>query len=60
MEIGVNNRYFIDALRAAETDEIMLKLNGPVSPIMITPAAGDEFIYMIMPMLLNSGDRENG
>ena len=59
MELGINNKYLLDALRAAETDEIVLKLNGPVSPIMITPANTDEFIYMIMPMLLNAGDREN-
>ena len=59
MELGINNKYLLDALRAAETDEVELKLNGPVSPIMITPAEGDEFIYMIMPMLLNTGDREN-
>ncbi len=59
MELGINNKYFLDALKAAETDEIVLKLNGPVSPIMITPAAGDDFIYMIMPMLLNAGDKDN-
>ena len=59
MELGINNKYFLDALRAAETDEIILKLNGPVSPIIIAPAEGEDFLYMIMPMLLNSGEKDN-
>ena len=34
LEIGFNNKYLLDALRAAETDEIRLQLGGPISPML--------------------------
>lgn len=32
LEIGFNNKYLLDALRAAETDEVRLQLGGPDQP----------------------------
>ncbi len=55
LEIGVNNRYLLDALHAIDCDEITMKFNGPESPILLTPTEGNSFVYMIMPMLLNVG-----
>lgn len=52
VEIGFNNRYLLDALRACGTDKVKIKLNGPVSPILILPTEGDNFIYLVLPVRL--------
>ena len=43
LEIGFNNKYLLDALRAAETDEVRLQLGGPISPMLVLPKEGDAF-----------------
>ena len=53
-EIGINNRFLTDALRACETDEITINFNGPFSSIIILPKEGDDFVYMLMPMRLKA------
>ena len=52
VEIGINNRFLLDALRASETDEVIIKLNGPVSPILILPVQGDSFTFLMAAMRL--------
>lgn len=52
MEIGFKGRYLTDALKATESDQVVLNLNGVNKPIIITPVEGDSFLYMIMPMRL--------
>ncbi|MBQ0084257.1 MAG: DNA polymerase III subunit beta [Clostridiales bacterium] len=51
-EIGLNSRYLLDALRAAEQDKVKIEFNGATSGILIKPFENDEFLYMIMPMRL--------
>ena len=56
LEIGFNNKYMIDALKAAPADNINLCLNSPISPCIITPADGkDNFLYMVLPVRLRAG-----
>ncbi len=52
VEIGFNNRYFIEALRACNTDRVKIILNGPVSPILIAPTKGDSFNFLVLPVRL--------
>lgn len=52
IEIGFNNRYLLDALKAADSDEVLLKIAGPLSPMKIVPLEGDEFLFLILPMRL--------
>ncbi len=52
VEIGFNNRYMLEALKNADTDEIKLVLNGPVAPIIIQPVKGDSFLSIVVPMRL--------
>lgn len=55
--IGFNNRYLLDALKAAPADEIKLGLNTASSPAVILPADGsEEFAYMILPVRLRAGE----
>ena len=53
-EIGFNNRFMLDALRSCETDEVLINLNGPVSPAVILPPDGDNFLYLILPVRIKS------
>ena len=52
IEIGFNSKYMIDALKNAETDEVTIKLDTPISPIRITPKAGDNFLFLVLPVKL--------
>ncbi|MBQ0084478.1 MAG: DNA polymerase III subunit beta [Clostridiales bacterium] len=51
-EIGLNSRYLLDALRAAEQDKVKIEFNGATSGVLIKPVDNEEFLYMIMPMRL--------
>ena len=48
--IGFNARYMIDVLKVIDDEEIMLNLNTPLTPCIITPVGGDEFIYLVLPV----------
>ena len=55
MEIGFNNRYILDALKAAPSEEIDVCLNTGSSPCIINPADGsDKFLYMVLPVRLKA------
>lgn len=57
LEIGFNNRYMLDALKAAPADEVRLELSTGVSPCVILPTEGDEnFLYMVLPVRLRTGE----
>lgn len=49
-----NNKYLLDALRAAETDEVRLQLGGPISPMLVLPKEGDAFSFLVLPVRLRS------
>ena len=42
VEIGFNNRYMLDALRASGTEKVRLQLKGSLNPIVISPTEGDK------------------
>ena len=54
LEIGFNNKYLLDALRAAECDEVRLELGGPISPMLVLPKEGDSFSFLVLPVRLRS------
>lgn len=54
IEIGFNSKYLLDALRAADTDQIHIKLNGPFSPMEILPSKGDRFLFLVLPVRLEA------
>lgn len=51
-EIGLNNHYLLDALKAIEDENINILFNGSNAGVLITPIESDNFKYMIMPMRL--------
>ena len=54
MEMGFNNRYLLDALRNSECDEVKIKLNGSLNPMIILPKEGDSFLFLVLPVRLKS------
>lgn len=52
IEIGIQSRYILDALRASEEDEVMINMVNPLSPVCIVPTTGDSFLYLILPVRL--------
>ena len=50
VEIGFNNRYLLDALRNARTDQVRMELSGPLSPVKVLPAEGQDFLYLVLPV----------
>ena len=54
LEIGFNSRYLLDALRAAESDEVVFEISGQLSPMKVLPASGDSFVFLVLPVRLKS------
>lgn len=55
VEIGFNSKYVLDALNAADTDEVKIELAGPVSPVKIMPINDDAgFLFLVLPMRLRN------
>ena len=54
VEIGFNTKYIMEALNAADTDEVRIELAGPVNPVKIMPIEGEGFIFLVLPMRLKN------
>ena len=48
--IGFNNVFLIDALKACDDEMIKMKFNKNINPLVITPAKGNKFLYLVLPM----------
>lgn len=58
LEIGFNNRFLMDAVKAAPAQRVRLELNTPTSPCLVLPLDGekDNFLYMVLPVRLRAGE----
>ena len=50
VEIGFNNRYLLEALRNARTEQVKLEISGPLSPVKVLPTEGSDFLYLVLPV----------
>jgi DNA polymerase-3 subunit beta len=52
LEIGVNPKYFLDALKAIEDEEIFVSFGNSISPCVIKPVdeTSKDYTYMILPI----------
>ena len=55
MMIGFNPKFFIDALRVIDEDEVMLYMVNPKAPCFIRDD-NDTYIYLILPVNFNSAN----
>jgi len=53
LEIGFNDRYLLEALKAAPAGDVIVGLSTGISPCIIYPAdESSHFVYMILPVRL--------
>ncbi len=55
IEIGFNNKYLLDALRACKGDDVVVNMSTPLMSMVITPATPSEtgrFLYLVLPCRL--------
>lgn len=52
LEIGFNPRYLIEALKVIDDELININMSSNISPLIIKPLEGNEYIYMILPVKL--------
>ena len=52
LEAGFNPKYFLDALRAIDDEEVFIDFGSNVSPCIIRPVEEGDYIYMILPIRL--------
>ena len=50
LEAGFNPRYFLDALKVIDDEEVYIDFGTNISPCIIRPIEGDEYTYMILPI----------
>ena len=61
LEIGFNNKYLLDSLRAAtlsSDEEVVMKLRSPLVGMSITSTEHDEYFYLVLPVRLKE-ENEN-
>lgn len=56
LEVGFNNRYMLEALKAAPADDMVVCLNTGSSPCVMVPADEEDrsFLYMVLPVRLKA------
>lgn len=54
VEMGFNNRYLSEALRATECDKVKISINSPLSPVKIMPMEGDSFLFLVLPVRMRT------
>lgn len=52
LEAGFNPKYFLDALRAIDDEEIFIDFGTSISPCIIRPVEDGDYRYMILPIRL--------
>nr|NIP31811.1 DNA polymerase III subunit beta [Candidatus Dadabacteria bacterium]NIT14620.1 DNA polymerase III subunit beta [Candidatus Dadabacteria bacterium] len=50
VELGFNSVYIMDVLDAIDSDEIIIEITDELSPALIRPKDGEQYISVIMPM----------
>jgi len=57
LEIGFNDKYLLEALKAAPAEDIIMELSSGVTPCVISPTGdNNNFLYMILPVRLKAYD----
>ena len=50
LEIAFNARYMSDVLKNLDEDEMYLCFNTNISPCVIRPVEGEDFLYLVLPV----------
>lgn len=52
VKIGFSNRFLLEAVKAADTDQIRMQLTGGNRVVKMVPMEGEHFLYLLMPIQL--------
>ncbi len=52
LEVGFNPKYFLDACRSIDDEEIFVDFGTSISPCIIRPVNDGDYVYMILPIRL--------
>jgi DNA polymerase III subunit beta len=50
IEIACNTKYLTEALKAAQSNECLIQVNGETMPFVLSPVSGKKATYLIMPI----------
>ena len=50
IDIAFNAKYITDVIRNITDEELCMKFNSNVSPCVVTPQEGDQYLYLILPV----------
>ena len=50
LEAGFNPKYFLDALKVIDDEEIFINFGTSISPCIIKPIENEDYTYMILPI----------
>ena len=53
IDISFNVKYIVDVLKVIDSEECVIKLNKPLSPVDIREKDRDDFIYVVTPVRTN-------
>lgn len=51
-EIVINGRFLVDVLACLKGTEIQIKIRDKTSPVLLEEAGNDQFLYIVMPMIV--------
>lgn len=52
LEAGFNPKYFLDALKVIDDEEVYVHFGSSISPCIIRPVDEGDYVYMILPIRL--------
>ena len=50
IDIAFNARYITDVIRNVPDEDLCMKFNSSVSPCVVVPQTGDDYLYLILPV----------
>ncbi len=50
IDIAFNAKYIIDMIRNVRDDKLYMRFKSNVSPCIVTPPEGDQYLYLILPV----------
>ena len=52
--IAFNYKFILEFLKIAESDEVKIQLNSPLSATVFAPASDEDYLYLVMPVQLRN------
>ncbi len=50
IDIAFNVRYITEAVKSIEEEQFLIKLNSNISPCVLVPTEGEDFLYLVLPV----------